>query len=190
MPFEPPPPLALSRPQSCLVMGGARSGKSGYAQRLAEGSGRALVYLATATTWDREMRERVARHRDERDARWRTIEEPLALAETLEREADPGSVILVDCLTLWLTNLMLGGHSHEDAAARLIEAVPRVRGSVIFVSNEVGWGIVPDTPLGRRFRDAQGWLNQAVAACCDTVVLVAAGLPVLLKPAATPLIPI
>lgn len=181
---------APSRPRSCLVLGGARSGKSGYAQRLAEASGHAPVYLATATAWDDEMRERIARHRDERDARWRTIEEPLALVEVLERQADPASVILVDCLTLWLTNLMLGGHTHAEAGARLTEAVPRLRGSVIFVSNEVGWGIVPDTPLGRAFRDAQGWLNQAVAASCDTVVLVAAGLPLQLKPAATPVFPI
>lgn len=189
MPFDQPSsPAGSHRPRSCLVLGGARSGKSGYAQRLAEESKRSLVYIATATAWDDEMRARVARHRDERDARWRTIEEPLALAATLEREADPASVILVDCLTLWLTNLMLGGHAHAEAGARLAEAIPRLRGSVIFVSNEVGWGIVPDTPLGRAFRDAQGWLNQAVASRCDTVILVAAGIPLRLKPAAPPAI--
>ena len=175
-----------ARPRSCLVLGGARSGKSRYAQRLAEGSGRDLVFIATSTAWDDEMRDRIAAHRRERDARWRTVEEPLALAEVLETQAVPGSVVLVDCLTLWLSNLMLGDHPVAQAMDRLAGAVAESRGAVILVSNEVGAGLVPDTPLGRAFRDQQGRLNQLVAERCDAAVLLVAGLPVLLKPSKDP----
>ena len=176
----------IVKPRSCLVLGGARSGKSRYAQRLAEDSGRALVFLATATVWDGEMRDRVAAHRRDRDARWRTVEEPLALAEALMRYAEPDAVVLVDCLTLWLTNLMLGGHAVGEAVDRLADAIAECRGATILVSNEVGAGVVPDNPLGRAFRDEQGRLNQAMAARCDAAVLVVAGLPVLLKPSRSP----
>lgn len=180
---DPSKPL---RPEvrSCLVLGGARSGKSSYAQDLAEGSGRPLVYLATATVWDGEMAERVALHRGARDARWRTVEEPLALAEAIGREAAGGPLIVVDCLTLWLTNVMLGGRDVAMECRSLAAQVASVPAPVIYVSNEVGSGIVPDNLLAREFRDAQGRLNQAMARACHTVVLVTAGLPLTLKPLA------
>lgn len=181
-------PSETFRPKTCLVLGGARSGKSRYAQQLAEDSGRELVFLATAMAWDDEMRDRVAAHRRDRDERWRTVEEPLALAKVLNRHAVVGAVVLVDCLTLWLTNLMLGGHPVPQAVDRLAEAIVECRGAAILVSNEVGAGVVPDTPLGRAFRDEQGRLNQAIAARCDAAVLVVAGLPMLLKPSRSPTI--
>lgn len=181
-------PSETFRPKTCLVLGGARSGKSRYAQQLAEDSGRELVFLATAMAWDDEMRDRVAAHRRDRDERWRTVEEPLALAKVLNRHAVAGAVVLVDCLTLWLTNLMLGGHPVPQAVDRLAEAIVECRGAAILVSNEVGAGVVPDTPLGRAFRDEQGRLNQAIAARCDAAVLVVAGLPMLLKPSRSPTI--
>lgn len=171
-----------------LVIGGARSGKSRHAEALARGTGRARLYLATATAWDDEMRARIAAHRDARAADgWRTVEEPLALAAALGREAGPGRIVLVDCLTLWLTNVMLGASPEgaaaavEAACAGLVAALPGLAGDAILVSNEVGWGIVPDNRLARDFRDAQGRLNQRVAEACDRVVLVAAGLPLALK---------
>ncbi|MGI3901305.1 MAG: bifunctional adenosylcobinamide kinase/adenosylcobinamide-phosphate guanylyltransferase [Janthinobacterium lividum] len=171
-----------------LVIGGARSGKSRHAEGLARASGLERIYLATATAWDDEMRDRIARHREARAAdAWRTVEEPLALGEALRREAAPPRVLLVDCLTLWLTNVMLGAppESARDAVdaacADLVAAVPGFAGPVVFVSNEVGWGIVPDNRLARDFRDAQGLLNQRMAEACERVVLVAAGLPLVLK---------
>ena len=175
-----PPDLTA---RAVLVLGGARSGKSRYAQGLAEATGRTLVYCATATTFDDpEMRDRIARHQAERGAAWRTVEAPVDLAGTLRAETGPGRAVLVDCLTLWLTNLMLGSHDVEAATAGLARLVAELRGPVVFVSNEVGSGIVPDNALARAFRDQQGRLNQAMAAACDTAVLVVAGLPVLLKP--------
>ena len=172
-----------------LVIGGARSGKSRHAEALARGTGLERVYLATATAWDDEMRERIALHRAARAADgWRTVEEPRALVEALGREAAPGRVVLVDCLTLWLTGVMLGASPAEDARAaveeaglRLAAAVGGLAGPAVFVSNEVGWGIVPDNRLARDFRDAQGRLNQRMAEACGRVVLVAAGLPLTLK---------
>lgn len=173
--------------RSLLVLGGARSGKSAYAQRLAEASGRAPVYCATATVSDDpEMRARIARHRAERDARWRGVEAPLDLLGTLREEAGPDRVVLVDCLTLWLANLVLGDRDHETEADALVRALPALPGPVIFVSNEVGQGIVPDNALARAFRDAQGRLNRRMAAGCDAAVLVSAGLPLVLKPRAEP----
>lgn len=170
-----------------LVLGGARSGKSRYAEDLAMGSGLQAVYLATATDGgDPEMAGRIARHRAERDPSWRTVDAPRDLAGALRREVSPGCVVLVDCLTLWLTNVMLGGGDVEAETAELAHALKSLAGPVILVSNEVGGGIVPDNALARKFRDAQGRLNQRVAAACDTVVLVAAGLPLLLKPSQGP----
>ncbi len=171
-----------------LVIGGARSGKSRHAEALARGTGLERVYLATATAWDDEMRERIAAHRAMRaQDGWRTVEEPLALAEALRREASPGRVLLVDCLTLWLTNVMLdaspdrASDATDVACAGLAAAALGLAGPAVFVSNEVGWGIVPDNRLARDFRDAQGHLNQRMADVCDRVTLVAAGLPLLLK---------
>ena len=166
----------------CLVVGGARSGKSRYAQELAEASGLRPIYLATATAWDDEMRMRVADHKAARDGRWHTIEAPLDLVQSLDEASSPDRVVLVDCLTLWLTNLVLGDRDVAAATTGLVAWLRQARGPVVLVSNEVGSGIVPDNVLGRTFRDAQGRLNQAVAAHCDGVVLVCAGLPLVLKP--------
>ncbi len=165
-----------------LVLGGARSGKSRFAEALAQDTGLARTYIATATAWDAEMRQRIARHKADRAGLWHTVEEPLALVETLVAEVRPDRVVLVDCLTLWLTNVMLGGRDPEAEAQRLQAALPGLAGPAILVSNEVGWGIVPDNALARAFRDAQGRLNQAMAQACGRVVLVAAGLPLWLKP--------
>ncbi len=169
-----------------LVLGGARSGKSGYAQRIAEGSGLAPVFLATAEARDDEMRERIARHVSARGPVWTTREAHFDLAEALAEAAEPGRIVLVDCLTLWLSNVMLRGDDVAAAEAALTGRIAGLTGPVILVSNEVGGGVVPETPLGRSFRDAQGRLNQAVAAACDAVVLVTAGLPCRLKPAPVP----
>ena len=172
--------------RSCLVVGAARSGKSAYAQALAEADGRPPVYVATAEVSDAEMRTRVDAHRAARDGRWRTAEAPLDLGDALVRLCGPEAIVLVDCLTLWLTNVMLGGRDVDAAGRELAAALPGLAGPVIFVSNEVGAGIVPDNRLARDFRDAQGRLNQAMAKACDAVVLVAAGLPLALKPAVPP----
>ena len=165
-----------------LVTGGARSGKSAYAQMLVEACGREPVYIATAQAQDAEMARRVSLHRQARGARWRLVEEPLDLVATLAREAGADRALLVDCLTLWLSNLMLAGRDAARESETLATALPRLAGAVVFVTNEVGSGIVPDNRLARDFRDAQGRLNQSMAAACDAAVLVVAGLPLVLKP--------
>ena len=180
---------ALSPPIPCrslLVIGGARSGKSAYAQACAEAAAPARLYLATGSAGDDEMAARIARHRAERGAGWTTREEPLALAEALAETARPGLVVLVDCLTFWLANALFAERDVEAESARLCAAIAALGGPVVLVSNEVGAGIVPETPLGRAFRDAQGRLNQAVARACDGVALVVAGLPIPLKPTNPP----
>jgi adenosylcobinamide kinase/adenosylcobinamide-phosphate guanylyltransferase len=164
-----------------LVLGGARSGKSRFAERLAWESGFARIYLATATAGDDEMHARIAHHRAQRGDGWRTVEEPLALVDALTREAGEGCVVLVDCLTLWLSNLMHASHDVEAETKALAEWLRGTRHPVLLVSNEVGLGLVPETPLGRDFRDAQGRLNQAIAAVVPNVAFVAAGLPLWLK---------
>jgi adenosylcobinamide kinase/adenosylcobinamide-phosphate guanylyltransferase len=164
-----------------LVLGGARSGKSAHAERLVCASGLDAVYIATAAPGDTEMAERIAEHRSRRSDRWWTVEAPEALEETLQREAGQGKAVLVDCLTLWLTNILLAGADTEARSRSLAETARNVSGLRVFVSNEVGLGLVPDTPLGRRFRDAQGRLNQTIAAAADKVVFMAAGLPLTLK---------
>jgi adenosylcobinamide kinase/adenosylcobinamide-phosphate guanylyltransferase len=165
--------------ETTLVLGGARSGKSRYAERLL-GSAPAL-YLATGQALDDEMAERIRLHRDRRGPGWDTIEEPLALADTIERAARSGRALLVDCLTLWISNLMLAGRDVDAETARLCEVLSAPAGPVVLVSNEVGMGLVPETPLGRAFRDHQGRVNQRVADVCRRVVFVAAGLPLVLK---------
>ncbi|MEG3165999.1 bifunctional adenosylcobinamide kinase/adenosylcobinamide-phosphate guanylyltransferase [Sphingomonas sp. PB2P19] len=167
--------------RSWLVLGGARSGKSRHAQAVAEARGDRLVFIATAQAFDDEMRERIARHRSDRDARWRTVEAPLALAEAIRTADGEGVVILVDCLTLWASNLLLGDHDIDAAVDALVSTIAAARGTIVLVSNEVGYGIIPDNALARRFRDAAGILNQRVAAAADRVYLVAAGLPLRLK---------
>ncbi len=164
-----------------LVLGGARSGKSSFAEAEIAVCGLESVYLATSKAFDVEMEERIALHRARRGSGWRTIEEPLALAETLTRELDPGRAVLVDCLTLWLSNLMAADRDVDQAGAALTAVLEEARGPVVLVSNEVGQGIVPDNALARRFRDAAGRLHQRIAAMAGRVVFVTAGLPQTLK---------
>jgi adenosylcobinamide kinase/adenosylcobinamide-phosphate guanylyltransferase len=162
-------------------LGGARSGKSRYAERIVEGTAICGTYCATAEAADAEMAERIAAHRARRGPFWRTIETPLALAPTILNEAAREQPLLVDCLTLWLSNLLLAGRPIDEEAGVLCSALRRTTGPAVLVANEVGMGLVPETPLGRRFRDAAGCLNQQVAALADRVVFVAAGLPLVLK---------
>jgi adenosylcobinamide kinase/adenosylcobinamide-phosphate guanylyltransferase len=172
--------LPARLPLVTLVLGGARSGKSLYAEQLIGERGPGL-YLATAKAGDHEMAERIRTHRARRGPAWETLEEPLDLSGAIARYACPDRPILVDCLTLWLSNL-LGAERDVDAAIHdLLAIMERPNGPLVLVSNEVGFGIVPATPLGRIFRDHAGRLNQAVAAIAVRVVLVAAGLPLLLK---------
>lgn len=164
-----------------LVLGGARSGKSRFAQALAEAEPGELVYIATAEALDAEMADRIARHRADRGARWRTVECPLDLTATLAREQREGRVLLVDCLTLWLSNLMLAERDCAQVAADLAARLPGMAGTILLVSNEVGLGIVPENAVARRFRDEAGRLNQMVAQAVGQAWLLAAGLPLRLK---------
>lgn len=163
-----------------LVIGGARSGKSRVAEALVTALPGPWRYIATAEAGDDEMAERIARHQADRGRPWETAEVPLALAEAL-RAVPPGQPALVDCLTLWLSNLMLAGRDPEPESDRLLDVLGRPRGPWVVVANEVGLGIVPDNALARRFRDQAGRLNQGVAAAADRVILTVAGLPQRLK---------
>jgi adenosylcobinamide kinase/adenosylcobinamide-phosphate guanylyltransferase len=166
--------------KNACVFGGARSGKSAFAESLIITTGRRRVYIATAEAWDDEMRDRIAAHRLDRGDGWETVDAPLDLAGALATiPAD--AAVLVDCATLWLTNHMLAEHDLAVETERLLTALAACAAPVAVVSNEVGWGIVPDNALARRFRDAQGRLNQQMAAQADLVVGVMAGLPFALK---------
>jgi adenosylcobinamide kinase/adenosylcobinamide-phosphate guanylyltransferase len=165
-----------------FITGGARSGKSMRAQMLAESLDGELVYLATAQAFDDEMTDRIARHRQDRGARWRTVECPINLPQAIAREMGPGRVLLVDCLTLWTSNLLLADHDFAAAAQHLVDTLAGARSPVILVSNEVGMGIVPDNALARQFRDMAGRLNQQVAAIADRAELMVSGLSLTLKP--------
>ena len=176
-----PSPPRGQRPPLTLVLGGARSGKSRFAETLIEGAANCGAYCATAEAGDVEMAARIAAHRARRGAFWQTIEAPLAVAEASAGNVAPGRPLLVDCLTLWLSNLMMAERSIDEAFANLRMALRDARGPIVLVANEVGLGLVPETPLGRRFRDAAGRLNQEIAALADRVVFVAAGLPLELK---------
>jgi len=167
---------------SMLVLGGARSGKSAYAERLVLESAPSALYLATGTAGDGEMAERIDQHRARRGAAWTTLEEPLDLCGVLAGQDRLERPVLVDCLTLWLSNLMHAGADIGAETDRLTALLPRLAGPVVFVSNEVGLGIVPDNALAREFRDHAGRLNQAVAAAVDAVIFLVAGLPLQLKP--------
>lgn len=166
-----------------LVLGGARSGKSRYAESLASGE---RLYLATSEQMDTEMRARVAAHRLQRGDGWHTLEVPLELTEALRQHDAAGRFMLVDCLTVWIGNLMHHGRDAAAAVQGLAAFLPEVRGRLVLVSNEVGQGIVPDNAMAREFRDLQGRCNQLMAAACGEVVLVVAGLPVTIKSAARP----
>jgi adenosylcobinamide kinase/adenosylcobinamide-phosphate guanylyltransferase len=180
-----------------LILGGARSGKSQLAEQLASDSGLPVTYLATAEAGDEEMHRRIAHHRSRRPDHWSCVEEPLHLADRLQQLASPQHCLLVDCLTLWLSNLLFAGRAAAQAEAgeatdcplfkaetgKLFTVLPQLPGRIILVSNEVGWGIVPMHPVSRLFADEQGRLNQRIAAICNEVTLVAAGLPLVLKSA-------
>jgi adenosylcobinamide kinase/adenosylcobinamide-phosphate guanylyltransferase len=166
---------------SLFVLGGARSGKSRYAQLRAESLTGDLVYIATAQAFDAEMEERITRHRADRGPRWSTLDVPLDLPAAILANAAPGRVLLVDCLTLWTSNLMFAERDLDAETEALATAVTQAAGPVLLVANEVGLGIVPDNPLARRFRDAAGRINQAIAAAAEEVQFIAAGLPLRLK---------
>lgn len=174
------PETAPISPRVTLVLGGARSGKSRRAEAIIRSLGGNRIYIATAQAFDAEMEERIAQHRLDRGTGWTTIEEPLALADALSR-TDGAGPRLVDCLTLWLSNLMLGERDWAAACEALIPVLADQRSPVVLVSNEVGMGIVPENRLARHFRDAQGRLNQQVAQIADAVEFVAAGIPMKLR---------
>jgi adenosylcobinamide kinase/adenosylcobinamide-phosphate guanylyltransferase len=169
-----------SLPRLTLVLGGARSGKSRYAEQMLAGH-TAPLYIATATAGDAEMQARIDRHRRQRGAAWQTREEPLALPAALTEASSPERPVLVDCLTLWLTNLMEAGRDIEQEFCVLLTALSGLPGSVVLVGNEVGLGIVPENGMAREFRDHAGRLHQQIAARADRVVLMVAGLPLLVK---------
>ncbi|MFZ5762081.1 MAG: bifunctional adenosylcobinamide kinase/adenosylcobinamide-phosphate guanylyltransferase [Thermodesulfobacteriota bacterium] len=175
----------MDTPLSLLVLGGCRSGKSRFAEEWVAARYPRRTFLATmARSDDQEMARRIALHRQRRTAGWRTVEEPLDLVGALRREEGQGDVVLIDCLTLWLTNLLLHELTDseiEGAVADLAQGVAAAKLPVVLVANEVGLGLVPESPLGRRFRDLAGWTNQQMAAVCSHVVLVSAGLPLALK---------
>lgn len=164
-----------------LILGGARSGKSARALQLAEAGDKQRIFVATAEALDEEMAERIARHQAERHADWETVEAPLELADAINRHDRRDTMLLIDCLTLWLSNLVHHGSDVEVEIIDLMIAIEEAAADIILVSNEIGLGLVPETKLGRDFRDAQGRLNQQIAASCDVVEFIAAGLPIRLK---------
>ena len=175
-----PVPGGLPLPPATLVLGGARSGKSALAEAMAMAGAARWVYLATGLASDDEMAERIARHQDRRQG-WLTVEEPVAMPRALAEHCQPGTAVVVDCLSFWLANLM---EAERDVAAdtrRLVSVLRHLPGAAIFVGNEVGHDVVPVNELARRFRDANGLLNQQVAAHCQRVVACIAGLPLVLK---------
>jgi adenosylcobinamide kinase/adenosylcobinamide-phosphate guanylyltransferase len=167
-------------PKLTLVLGGAASGKTAWAERLVLGAGTQPVYLATAQAWDAEMQAKIARHRDSRGTGWHTIEAPLDLTLPLG-DARADQAVLLDCATLWLSNHLLAEHDLAVESAGLLRALENCQACVVVVTNEVGAGIVPDNAMARQFRQAQGELNQRLAQAADLVVAVMAGLPLVLK---------
>lgn len=165
-----------------LVLGGARSGKSRHAEGLSQGH-RRRVYIATAEVTDAEMRGRIELHREQRGDQWMTVEAPLDLVGQLRGSDDAKTFILIDCITVWINNLMYHGKDVTGEVARLCAVLAKTRGRIVIVSNEVGLGIVPDNKLARAFRDEAGRANQALAQVADEVVFIAAGLPLTLKKA-------
>ena len=165
-----------------FVLGGARSGKSAHAEGLAESAGNAPIYIATAEIFDSEMESRIALHRDRRGPHWQLVEAPIDLPQAILAADAPNSVILVDCLSVWITNMMVHDRNTDEATEALVDALSSCQGHVILVASETGLGIVPENKLSRRFRDANGRLNQAVAARADEVFFVAAGIALRIKP--------
>ncbi len=159
-----------------LVLGGARSGKSQFAEQLTTESGKSLLYFATAEAWDDEMKQRIQLHQEQRGSGWKTIEAPLGLAEQLISHSDSDTTILVDCLTLWLSNLMGSERDINSEFDQLVKCLEKLQGQIIFVSNEVGQGIVPDNAMARQFRDHAGRLHQRIAGKADNVYFVTAGI--------------
>ena len=170
----------MALPKLSLVLGGASSGKSVFAEGLVRATGLNPVYVATARIWDAEMADKVAAHKAQRGPGWRTVEEPLEIDSVLAG-VSAAEAVLIDCATLWLTNLVLSDADIDGAEARLFAALATCPAPVVIVSNEVGMGIVPDNALARRFRGAQGGLNRRLAAQADLAVMVIAGLPLVLK---------
>ncbi len=165
-----------------FILGGARSGKSSYALTLGESISEDRVFVATAQPFDEGMRERIDRHQSERDASWRTIEEFVDIWNPIENECVEDRVVVVDCLTLWLNNVMLFERNVEADVSRLVACLTAdIEADLVLVSNEIGLGLVPDTELGREFRDQHGRMNQAVAEVCDRVLFMVAGLPMVVK---------
>ena len=168
-----------------LVLGGCRSGKSSHALQLAESFGKRRIFVATCVPRDAEMQSRVDRHQRDRDDSWNTLEVPVHLAEAVDAHSPKADILLVDCLTLWLSNLLMESQDNEGIRQRigaLADAVKAAPNAVVLVSNEVGAGIVPDNPLARLYRDLAGWTNQALAGVCDRVDWTVAGIPVTIKP--------
>jgi adenosylcobinamide kinase/adenosylcobinamide-phosphate guanylyltransferase len=170
--------------QTLLITGGTRSGKSQYAERRALEMGARRLYIATAEAQDEEMARRIEEHRKRRAGGWTTVEEPVDLAEALTAWRGRGDVALVDCLTLWISNLLLRGDEKYagEKIDELLARLPHLDFSVLLVANEVGWGIVPDNPLARQFRDLAGRANQRIGAAADEVILMVAGIPMTVKP--------
>jgi adenosylcobinamide kinase/adenosylcobinamide-phosphate guanylyltransferase len=164
-----------------LIVGGARSGKSSFALKKATVHKGKKAFIATAQAFDAEMEKRIAKHKTDRSGDWATLEEPLNLARMIQNTGDEYSVLLVDCLTLWLSNLMLSGRDADEAAELLVSAVSSCSADIYLVANEVGMGIVPDNELARKFRDMAGVLNSKIAESADEVYLMAAGIPVKIK---------
>ncbi|MCO5149663.1 MULTISPECIES: bifunctional adenosylcobinamide kinase/adenosylcobinamide-phosphate guanylyltransferase [unclassified Shinella] len=173
--------MTVTSPGAVLVLGGARSGKSAFAERLVAETGLSRHYIATGRAFDDEMRERIARHREDRGDGWQTHEEPLALAARIADVARADRAVLVDCLTLWVTNLMLEERDIAAECSGLLEALRQAPGRIVLVSNEVGLGIVPENRMAREFRDHAGRLHQKVAALVPEVYFIAAGLPLKMK---------
>ena len=175
-------PISTPKAGKVLVLGGARSGKSSYAEALLSAYDGVRIYIATAEAQDAEMAARIAKHRARRGSDWHTVEQPLNLVAALEAHCRPTGAVLVDCLTLWLSNLMVASRDIAAETAGLTDALVRLPGRAVLVSNAVGLGIVPDNKMARDFRDHAGRLNQAVAEVADEAVFVVAGLPLRLKP--------
>lgn len=164
-----------------LVLGGTRSGKSIFAENLLSSSDNGRIYIATAHAYDDEMSERIAIHRDRRRGAWETVEEPLALVDAIRGAAHPGRAILVDCLTHWLTNLMMAEASIEREVASLVQLIHGLKVPLVLVSNETNLGIIPENAMARRFVDFSGSMNQSIATAAGTVYFVTAGLPMQMK---------